>query len=102
MGDVFLYSPVFIFNNLDTMSIRKEKGIEMGTKVIPLTEEAYNALVHEKRDEETFADVITRLSKRGKLQDCFGAWDMEDEEEKEMFATLRKFWKQSELRGAKL
>ena len=74
----------------------------MGTKVIPLTEEAYNAVVREKRDEESFADVITRLSKRGKLKDCFGAWDMDDEEEKEMFANLRRFWKQSELRGAEL
>jgi predicted CopG family antitoxin len=84
------------------MSIRKEKGIGMGNKMIPITEEVYNILVHEKRDDESFADVITRLSKRGKLKDCFGAWDMDDEEEKEIFANLRKFWKQSELRGAKL
>ena len=74
----------------------------MGTKVIPLTEEAYKVVVREKRDEESFADVITRLSKRGKLKDCFGAWDMDDEEEKEMFANLRRFWKQSELQGAEL
>jgi hypothetical protein len=40
--------------------------------------------------------------KRGKLKDCFGARDMDDEEEKKMLANLRKFWKQSELRGAKL
>jgi len=71
----------------------KEKGIEEGTKMIPLTEEAYNILVHEKRDNESFADVIASLSKRGKLKDCFGAWDMDDEEEKEMFENLRKFWK---------
>ena len=83
-------------------TIRKEKGIEMGNKTVSLTEEAYKILVHEKSDNESFADVIIRLSKRGKLKDCFGAWDMDDEEEKEMFANLRKFWKQSELRGAKL
>lgn len=82
--------------------IRKEKGIEMENKTIALTEEAYNMLVLEKRDAESFADVIARLSKRGKLKDCFGAWDMDDEEEKEMLANLRKFWKQSELRGVKL
>ena len=75
----------------------------MGNKTIPLTGEAYTILVHEKRDEESFADVIIRLSsRRGKLKDCFGAWDMDEEEEKEIFANLRRFWKQSELRGAKL
>jgi len=79
------------------MSIRKEKGIEIGNKTISLTEEAYKILVQEKRDDESFADVIVRLSKHGKLKDCFGAWDMDEEEEKEMFANLRKFWKQSEL-----
>ena len=60
-------------------------------------------IIQEKRDNESFADVITRLSsKRGKLKDCFGAWDMDDDEEKEMFANLRRFWKQNELRGVKL
>ena len=73
----------------------------MGNKMIPLTEEAYNRLVLEKRDDESFAEAIARLSKRGKLKDCFGAWDMDEEEEK-MFANLRRFWKQSELRGVKL
>jgi len=67
----------------------------MGSRTIPLTEEAYNILIREKRTNESFADVIARLSKRGKLKDCFGAWDMDDEEEKEMFANLRRFWKQS-------
>jgi predicted CopG family antitoxin len=84
------------------MSIRKEKGVEMENKTVSLTEEAYKILVEEKKDNESFADVITRLSKRGKLKDCFGAWDMDDDEEKDMFANLRRFWKQSELRGAKL
>ncbi|MCW3134137.1 MAG: antitoxin VapB family protein [Methanophagales archaeon] len=74
----------------------------MGNKTISLKEEAYNILVQEKRDNESFADVIIRLSKRGKLKDCFGAWDMDDEEEKEIFANLRRFWERSELRGAKL
>ena len=36
------------------------------------------------------------------LVSFFDAWDMDDEEEKEIFANLRRFWKQSELRGAKL
>jgi predicted CopG family antitoxin len=84
------------------MSIRKEKGVEMENKTVSLTEEAYKILVEEKKDNESFADVITRLSKRGKLKDCFGAWDMDDDEEKDMFANLRRFWKQRELRGAKL
>ena len=55
-----------------------------------------------KKDNESFADVIIRLSKRGKLKDCFGAWDMDDKEEKAMFANLRRFWEKSELRRIKL
>ncbi|MEA2052907.1 MAG: antitoxin VapB family protein [Euryarchaeota archaeon] len=74
----------------------------MGSETITLTEEAYNVLVQEKKDNESFADVIIRLSKRGKLKDCFGAWDMDDEEEKAMFANLRRFWEKSELRRIKL
>ena len=61
-----------------------------------------NCKVKEKKGNESFADVIIRLSKRGKLKDCFGAWDMDDEEEKAMFANLRRFWEKSELRGVKL
>ncbi|NQE54955.1 hypothetical protein C5S29_15360 [ANME-1 cluster archaeon GoMg3.2] len=74
----------------------------MESETITLTEEAYNVLVQEKKDNESFADVIIRLSKRGKLKDCFGAWDMDDEEEKAMFANLRRFWGKSELRRIKL
>ncbi|KAF5434091.1 putative antitoxin, CopG family [Candidatus Methanophagaceae archaeon] len=74
----------------------------MGSETITLTEEAYNLLIQQKGDNESFADVIIRLSKRGKLKDCFGAWDMDDDEEKAMFANLRKFWEKSELRGVKL
>lgn len=74
----------------------------MESETITLTEEAYNVLVQEKKDDESFADVIIRLSKRGKLKDCFGAWDMDDEEEKAMFANLRRFWEKSELRRIKL
>lgn len=59
----------------------------MGNKTVSLTEEAYKILVEEKRDNESFADVIVRLSTHGKLKDCFGAWDMDDEEEKEMFVS---------------
>ena len=74
----------------------------MESEAITLTEEAYNILVQEKKDNESFADVIIRLSKRGKLKDCFGAWDMDDEEEKAMFANLRRFWEKSEVLGIKL
>lgn len=75
------------------------KEIEMGNKTIHLTEEVYTILVREKRDDENFTGVITRLLKRGKLKDCFGAWDMDDEEEEKIFTNLRKFWEESKLRG---
>lgn len=47
----------------------------MGNKVIPLTEEVYNMLVQEKREAESFADVIARLSKRAARREAVKCLD---------------------------
>lgn len=54
----------------------------MPTRNISITEETYKALVHEKKNNESFTQTILRITKKtGKLTDSFGAWKMTDKEE---------------------
>jgi predicted CopG family antitoxin len=65
----------------------------MGSKMISVSEEAYQALLSEKRKNESFSDTILRLTKRfGRIMESFGKWDMSDEEEKKMEGELNKIW----------
>lgn len=52
----------------------------MGTRTLSIREETYEMLKREKREGESFSDVIDRLMRREKfnLADYFGA--IEDEE----------------------
>jgi predicted CopG family antitoxin len=52
----------------------------MGTRTLSIREETYEMLKREKREGESFSDVIDRLMRREKfnLEDYFGA--IEDEE----------------------
>ena len=68
----------------------------MGVKTITVTEEAYKMLAKEKKQDESFSEVIKRLTKeRGKLSDSLGAWKMTDEEAEHIFSSLRRNWKKS-------
>ncbi len=68
--------------------------ISMGTKTISIKDEAYEALLREKMDKESFTDTILRITKKsGKIADCFGTWKMTDEEEKAINAELAKGWR---------
>lgn len=50
-------------------------------KTITISKDAYEILVREKREGESFSDVIRRLSQRKSIMDLAGAWkDMTDEE----------------------
>jgi predicted CopG family antitoxin len=65
----------------------------MGTKTISIKDEAYNALLREKMDKESFSDTILRVTKRsGKLADCFGTWKMTDQEEEAIQVQLKRGW----------
>ena len=65
----------------------------MGTKTISIKDEAYEALLREKINKESFTDTILRITqKSGKIADCFGTWKMTDEEEKTINAELAKGW----------
>jgi len=73
--------------------------ILMATKTISITEEAYEALIREKIDKESFTETILRITKKsGKLSDSFGAWKMTDEEAEKMRSDLDKGWRQAQER----
>jgi predicted CopG family antitoxin len=65
----------------------------MGTKTISIKNEAYEALLREKIDKESFTDTILRITKKsGKIADCFGTWKMTDEEEAAVQDELSRGW----------
>lgn len=71
----------------------------MGTKTISIKDEAYEALLREKIDKESFTDTILRITKKsGKIADCFGAWKMTDEEEEAIRDELSKGWRLAQER----
>jgi predicted CopG family antitoxin len=71
----------------------------MGVKTITVTEEAYKMLAKEKKEDESFSEVIKRLTReRGKLSDSLGAWKMTDQEAQEIFSSLKRHWKKSTVR----
>jgi len=66
----------------------------MGTKTISIKDEAYEALLGEKVNKESYTQTILRLTKKsGKIADCFGTWKMTDEEEKAIWVELSKGWR---------
>ena len=81
------------------ISVRVNINVIMGVKTITVTEEAYKMLAKEKKEDESFSEVIKRLTKeRGKLSDSLGAWKMTDQEAEEFFSSLRRNWKRSTVR----
>jgi len=71
----------------------------MATKTISVTDEAYMALLREKKGEESFTETILRITARsGKLADCFGAWRMTDEEEASIQGELDEGWRATQER----
>jgi predicted CopG family antitoxin len=65
----------------------------MATKTISITQEAYEVLLREKMDKESFTDTILRITKKSdKLIDSFGTWKMTDQEEEKIKTTLAKGW----------
>jgi len=81
------------------ISVRVNINTDMGVKTITVTEEAYKMLAKEKKEDESFSEVIKRLTKeRGKLSDSLGAWKMTDQEAQEIFSSLKRHWKKSTVR----
>ena len=59
-------------------------------KNVALADDVYDMLTREKREGESFSDVIRRWNRRkGSLMDCYGLWaDIPEEEFHEMEATI--------------
>lgn len=75
------------------LSVYTYTYIVMASKNISITEEAYNALLHEKKNSESFTQTILRITKKtGKLSDSFGAWKMTDQEEQAILGKLSEGW----------
>ncbi len=75
--------------------------IGMATKTISITQEAYEALLREKMNKESFTEIILRITKKtGKLTDCFGTWKMTDEEEEKIQTALAEGWRLTQERIA--
>jgi len=63
------------------------------TKTISITDEAYEVLNREKRDSESFTDVIIRLTKRARLSDFAGIWkDIPESDLNEAEQKLQTLW----------
>ncbi len=62
--------------------------IDMATKSISITEEAYKALIREKRNSESFTQTMLRITKTGKLPDSFGTCKMTDKEKQFILGEL--------------
>lgn len=60
--------------------------VNMGSKNISITDEAYQALIREREKGESFTEAILRLTRKsGRLMDCFGSWEMSENEKKVIF-----------------
>ena len=72
---------------------------DMATKTISITEKAYEALLREKKNKESFTETILRITKKSnKIADCFGAWKMSDEEEAAIHSELSEGWRMTQER----
>jgi len=81
--------------------------IHMTSKNISITEDVYNKLLKIKNENESFTDLFLRLLKiqKSTLEKSFGAWDLSEEEEKEIWAGLTiqsgRSWNKSNLEKIK-
>ena len=66
----------------------------MGSKTISLDDEAYRRLKKEKNKNESFSDVVKRLtrpSKQKSLLTYAGEWKLSEEEEETLEKALKEF-----------
>jgi len=79
----------------------------MTSKNISITEDVYNKLLKIKHDDESFSELFLRLLKiqKNTLEKSFGAWDLSEEEEKEIWAEIStrngRNWSKSNLEDLK-
>lgn len=75
----------------------------MTSKNISITEDVYNKLLKIKKKDESFSELFIRLLKiqKVKLENCFGAWNLSEEEKKEIWSDITsrsgRNWKKPNL-----
>ena len=61
----------------------------MTSRTLTIRKEAYDALARHKRKDESFSDVILRLTQRAaRLEDSFGTWSMTDDDYRRLFGDV--------------
>jgi predicted CopG family antitoxin len=79
---------------LDKVFLCTHKHAQLWLPRLSITEEACKALLREKKSNESFAETILRITEKlGKLSDCFGTWNMTNEEERIIFSGLSQGWR---------
>lgn len=62
----------------------------MGTKTISLADDAYERLRAEKRENESFSDVVRRLTEGVRLEEYHGALDDDTADDLEAIVSRRR------------
>ena len=81
--------------------------IHMTSKNISITKDVYNKLLKIKLENESFSELFLRLLKiqKNTLEKSFGAWDLSEEEEKEIWIELStrngRSWNKSNIEDLK-
>ena len=81
--------------------------IHMTSKNIRITKDVYNKLLKIKLENESFSELFLRLLKiqKNTLEKSFGAWDLSEEEEKEIWIELStrngRSWNKSNIEDLK-
>ncbi len=79
----------------------------MTSKNISITKDVYNKLLKIKQESESFSELFLRLLKiqKNTLEKSFGAWNLSEVEEKEIWARLTtrkgRSWNKSNLEDMK-
>jgi predicted CopG family antitoxin len=68
----------------------------MPTKTLTITKDAYDALSREKGKEESFSQLVLRLTRsRGTLMECSGLWEL-TEDDRRIFCDMEASWSRSD------
>jgi len=79
----------------------------MTSKNISITKDVYNKLLKIKLENESFSELFLRLLKiqKNTLEKSFGAWDLSEEEEKEIWVDIStrngRSWNKSNIEDLK-
>ena len=81
--------------------------IHMTSKNISITKDVYNKLLKIKLENESFSELFLRLLniQKNTLEKSFGAWDLSEEEEKEIWVEIStrngRSWNKSNIEDLK-